>query len=114
MVRWLAGEEGGGPEYCGHCMKARGETTPCDDCTRPEILPENDEAIALYADCSGQWRYKPDGAPTGMDRSAVQSSADMMELQDRKQAFAGLRIMENEMLSIMESRRRASSDAPEG
>lgn len=103
-MRWRLGVDGdgqasGGPDYCktvcGVPTKPR-----CTECTRPVLLPENDDAAALYAACAGRWYRTADGHPLGFDYPQVMAAAQLLTLRRPAAAFRGLRIMGKELLRL--------------
>lgn len=100
-MRWTLGVDGdgqpsGGPGYCATVCGA----LRCTDCSRPVLLPENDEAAQLYAACAGRWYRRADGAVIGFDYAQVAAAAQMLTLHHPRRAFRGLRIIETEIARL--------------
>lgn len=100
-MRWTLGvdadgQPSGGPEYCATVCGA----LTCIDCSRPQLLPENDGAAKLYAACAGRWYRNKNGDPVGFDYAQVQAVLPMLTLSNPRRAFRGLRVMEAEVLRL--------------
>ncbi|WP_442965128.1 DUF1799 domain-containing protein [Pseudomonas sp. ESBL1] len=67
-----------------------------------EVWPDAWPAFLLFEAMSTQWRLGP-GGPSGLDYSAIPSTAKMIGLKHRElsEAFNDLRVMENEALALM-------------
>ena len=89
-----------GPRYCGECIAANG--VPCADCPRPEVLEENDDAVALFHAVQTQVRRDRHGVFCGFDYAGVQAAMTLMPLSTPPpELFEKLRVMEQEILDIM-------------
>ena len=86
-----------GPSYC---RMACGESS-CDDCPRPRLLPENAEAARLFRASETQWRISANGAITGLDYVALELLMKLHEVEDKKDAFWRVQVMEREILKIL-------------
>lgn len=89
----------GGPECCRRCQEGRGESTRCNQCDQPVIMPENREAIELFWHCSTQWRVGVGGA-TGLDYSALPVVMAFADVANQQACFEKIRILESEQLKI--------------
>lgn len=63
------------------------------------IWPENWSAIEVFAAMQTQWRTGMAGA-TGLDYAALPAVMDLLQIEDRTQAFKNVRVMEIEALEI--------------
>lgn len=68
-----------------------------------EVWPENWPAVQVFCAMQTQWRIGM-GPPTGLDYSALPSVMDLLEIEDRSEAFRGMRVMEIEALEIFRKR----------
>jgi len=69
------------------------------------IWPENWDALLMFLACETQWRITPpDGKPSGIDYTALQAAMQMAAVTDVKQTFAGVQIMEKEVLRVWSER----------
>lgn len=100
-MRWLSGADGPGPDYCTSCKKVRQSSTECEGCNRPELLPENDIAVAWFRLCDTQWRVGGMGSLTGLDYAGAQRAAEMAGLEVTADDFHGLQVLERETLKVM-------------
>ncbi len=85
----------------------------CDECIRPRLLPENEPAARLYMDCQTQWRYGPDGRPTGMDYTGVRSymAAVRKDLKFTAADFQAMQVIEHSTLAgLREQRTKDGTD----
>ena len=85
-----------GPEYC---KLACGGLT-CNSCHRPNLLPENIEAVKLFHVCETQWQYAGRGVRVGLDYVAVDAVMRMCEIKEPGVVFEKLQILEWEVLTI--------------
>lgn len=95
---WQSGDVG--PEYCKACRKARKTESDCDACPRPELLPENVQAIELFSAVQTQWQRRERDVLEGFNYAGVKAAADMLQMKEIKPTFEKLRIMEKEVLTI--------------
>lgn len=66
------------------------------------VLPENFQAIEVFAACATQWRYAGmTGACVGLDYPAVESIMRMMAVDDPRDTFERLRLIEEGALAAM-------------
>lgn len=66
-----------------------------------EVWPECAESLDLFLSMSTQWKIDGmSGKALGLDYPALASVMSMMDVTDRKQAFADCRTMEAEALRI--------------
>lgn len=94
-----------GPEYCRACRQLRGgEPTECDDCPRPELLPENEAAAALYEISFTQTRLGPDGKFAGHDYMGVRAAARLAGLRVTREVFEKFRLLEAETIKVVQGR----------
>lgn len=103
-MRWLAGADGPGPDYCKDCMKLRLASTHCDECPRPGLLPENETAVAWYNRCATQGRFDAGGRLCGIDYVGAESAARLAGLDVTPEDFDKLQILEGETLNIRNER----------
>lgn len=92
--------DGPGPEYCEACKRKRGESTVCEDCPQPALLPENERAVELFLAAQTQWRRNRDGALCGFDYPGVRAVAAMMGVEIDRETFEKLRVIETEAVGI--------------
>lgn len=72
-----------------------------------EVWPECVASVELFLALATQWRIEPmSGAVLGLDYAAARAAMDMMGIDDRRQAFEDLRIMEAEVIRITQERDR--------
>lgn len=71
-----------------------GEYLVYEDCT---------PALEVFLSCNTQWRFGDRGALLGMDYSAVHATMQMMGIEDQKQTFFDIRILEQ---ALIEERKR--------
>lgn len=90
-VAWLAGD---GPAACRVCRKARKSDSACDRCDEPELLEENEPAVALYMRSMTQWRYAPNGAITGLDYTGMREVATVLGLEWGRALFYKIQVIE--------------------
>lgn len=70
-----------------------------------EVWPECAESVELFLALATQWRIEPmSGTVLGLDYAAARAAMDMMGIEDRRQAFEDLRIMEAEVIRIIQGR----------
>lgn len=93
MDWWLAGKGEVGPEYCKCCTAKPNPFTKCKDCPQPEILPENSDAIELFARSQTQWRYAP-GTNPALDYVAVKVVSDALGFEWNKDLLASINVLE--------------------
>ncbi|MBI9110299.1 DUF1799 domain-containing protein [Maridesulfovibrio ferrireducens] len=62
---------------------------PCWAC-RPEIYPENEEAVEIYSHCSGQWICGASGVVDLNIGTALQVM-DVFEVDDKKSCLMGVK-----------------------
>ena len=67
-----------------------------------EVWPDAWPAFCLFEAFGTQWRLGP-GGPSGLDYTAIPSTAKMVGIKGRglAEVFPDLRVMENEALSVM-------------
>lgn len=76
----------------------RGSNVRCDECPQPEILPENEGAVALYLATQTQWRTGFDGRRSGLRYEGVAARAAHMTFNDEREAWSGLAVIEREII----------------
>jgi len=102
-VRWFLGADEVGPGYCktvcerDFCVP----TTRCKDCPEPDLLPEVIETVNLFLACLTQRRTAMMGGCLGFDYAGVRAAAQMMQIDDVAQSFEWLRVMEQEMIAVL-------------
>lgn len=65
-----------------------------------EIWPENLETVSVFLACSTQWDRNPmSGKRRGLRYADLAATVDMMDVNDRREVFDGVRTMENEALA---------------
>ena len=72
------------------------------------VAPECHDAVRLFAACGSQWRYGPDGCPTGLDYAGCRMAALALGI-DWLQTFPGLRAMEAEARGCIRKRADAAA-----
>lgn len=97
--------DGPGPDYCNACRRARGSTERCEDCAEPDLLPEAESIIALYAAAQTQWRVGMAGA-TGLDYAGVEALGRLRGTPLDPATFQGLQVCEHAALGAMREQRR--------
>lgn len=110
-ARYYWSADGVGPGYCTDCKKARDSESHCEQCPKPELLPENDEAVVLFDAVQTQWLYRGNDVLKGLDYAGVKAAADLMSISDTQNAFAKVRVLENEVLTIDREKLEAASEA---
>lgn len=63
-----------------------------------EIEPDNADAFRVFATCATQWRVGFSGR-TGLDYTAVRSVMDLEDVEDQKDCFWRVRVIEIAALS---------------
>lgn len=72
-----------------------------------EIWPECLDSVQLFLALATQWRIEPmSGAVLGLDYTAARAAMEMMGIDDTRQAFEDLRIMEAEVIRMTQERNR--------
>ena len=64
------------------------------------VWPENWDALIVFLASDTQWRYAPNGNPTGLDYTGVQVVMQMQVIDDMTTTFEGVQIMESEVLRV--------------
>ena len=100
-VRWITSADGAGPEYCRLCKLARRSDRRCEECPEPELLPENEPAVELFIRSMTQWRYDTRGLPLGLDYAGVEAAARMLGVEDVRDAFGRLQVIEAEWVKAV-------------
>lgn len=100
----MLGAQGPGPRLCKQCMADRGESTRCEECEEPDLLPENVDAADLYLTLVHQWRRGPTGMIEGLDYSAVESVIRIRGYPDQGELFDRLQVLEFETINISQER----------
>ena len=65
------------------------------------MLAQNWDTVRVFMAVQTQWRYGPSGHPTGLDYAGVRVAVMGLGLRF-KDVFAGLQVMEAEVLSVNE------------
>lgn len=73
---------------------------PCGTC-RPVILPENDEAVAVYLRCQDQWRLAPSGLKMGLEAGSVETVMGLMQVADPLECFDKVRRISSEVAGLL-------------
>jgi hypothetical protein len=107
-VRWSFGADGPGPDYCKACKRHRGSDSRCEDCTEPNLLPEAEPVIDLYAAAQTQWRVGMAGA-TGLDYAGLEALGRLRGTPIDPDTFGLLQICERAALSAMADQRSKGS-----
>ena len=75
------------------------------------LFPENLLPLELFGAMSSQWR--PNGS--GLDYAALPATLDLLGITDKKQqrqAFDGLRVLEQEAIDRLNARRKMEASKP--
>ncbi|PRC93089.1 DUF1799 domain-containing protein [Solimicrobium silvestre] len=67
-----------------------------------EVWPDNVQTVNCFIALSTQWKVGMNGV-TGLDYAAVLLVMDLFEVDDKKEVFSGLQMMEVEALKFMRS-----------
>ena len=72
-------------------------------------MESNEQAVDLFTGCQTQWRHAGmDGAPIGLDYAGVQAAMTMLGIEDVRDCFERLQIVEagavGELRKIRDSR----------
>lgn len=70
-----------------------------DEAVDFEVDPDNWDIVMFFMRVQTQWRAGYAG-PTGLDYTAVESTFRMLEIEDRREIFEGLQIMEAAALKV--------------
>jgi hypothetical protein len=70
-----------------------------------EVAPENWPVIRLFGIAQTQWRFAG-ATPVGFDYAALEAGCRMLGHEVEPAAFAGLRLMEREILNVWAEKRR--------
>lgn len=70
-----------------------------------ELFPENWPAFCVFVGCSTQWRMS-DGQPVGLDYPAVESVMRVYGVDDARENFERIRILESAALAEFIKRRK--------
>ncbi|WP_432736112.1 DUF1799 domain-containing protein [Maridesulfovibrio sp. FT414] len=76
--------------------KRKEDGPPCWSC-RPEIYPENEEAVEIYSHCSGQWICGAGGV-VDINMGTVLQVMDVFGVEDKKGCLMSVKIMAQEQL----------------
>lgn len=71
-----------------------------------EIWPDMAAGVITFFAMDTQWRRDLTGAVIGLDYSALQPCAQLLEINLDQRAFHDIRIMESETLRVIRSKRR--------
>lgn len=63
-----------------------------------EVYEENEQAIDVFLAASTQWKFNAAGHPIGLDYQGVQALLSLYEIQNKKQVFLDMQIMERTVL----------------
>ena len=88
-------------KYCELCTEKENAATPCAECPRPKILPENIDAVVWYSRASTQWNIS-NGVLTGFRYEGISALFDMYNVSPNKKKtiIEALQLMEFETLTI--------------
>lgn len=67
---------------------------------RFEIWPEHLDVLEMFLRCQTQWRAGPNGV-IGLDYTVVFELCRLYDVQDRKQLFSDLQVMEGHALQLI-------------
>ena len=74
-------------EVCRHFKEKRGEEVDCDNCL-PKLLPENEDAVAVYTQVRNQAIYVGvDAIPIDLDFKAVKIVMDFYKIENQVDCF---------------------------
>ena len=74
-------------EKCKAFYKKRNKLPDCKNCP-PEVMPENEDAIAVYSQVHGQAIYVGmDGVAVDLDFNALKFVMDLVEVEDPFDCF---------------------------
>lgn len=96
-------------------MKIRKARTWCEDCTAPEVFPENVPIVLLFLDALPAWQVAGGmgGGPLmpGFDRSQVASLMRLHGIKPKRwrKTWAAIRELEGELRGILDARRAAEA-----
>lgn len=86
---------------------------PCATC-RPELLPDNDTAFAVYLRCADQLIVGPMGDKIGLNFMAVRSFMDMEGIPDQAETWERVQLLYGEIFRAQredaERKREAERD----
>ncbi len=72
-----------------------------------EVWPECLESVDLFMALRTQWHFGGlGGRAPGLDYQALNATMEMMGVPDRSQTFRDIRVMESEVLKILQERSR--------
>jgi len=82
-------------------MAGRKKHTPCKQCKRPTLLPENVAALDLYNDCATQWNTSANGFLVGLNYQGVESVMRIQGIQKKEmpRIFLQLQVLERETIN---------------
>jgi len=91
-----------GPVYCRDCPKKPNETTLCNECECPELLPENVPVAMLWLRAGTLWRRDQNGFLQGIDYPGIESLMRLTDVakKDRAEMFYKVQIIESETMRI--------------
>lgn len=58
------------------------------------------QSVEVFLACATQWRLDTAGGPIGLDYAAVQAVMRMLGIDDVRQVFADVQVMEAEVLRV--------------
>lgn len=62
------------------------------------VYPDNTEPLEVFLVCGGQWRFRQDGRLMGMDYAALHATMAMLDIGNKAQTFADVRVMEQALI----------------
>lgn len=79
-------------------LKAFGLYVELEEPESFDVYEENEQAIDAFLAVSTQWKFNPAGHPIGLDYQGVQALLGLYEIEDKKQVFLDMQIMERTVL----------------
>lgn len=70
-----------------------------------EIWPENWKAVEVFMRLHTQWKYGAMGGVIGLDYSSLPFIFEMLEVDNKKETFQSIQIMENAALEVLNEKR---------
>lgn len=66
-----------------------------------EVWIENWDTVEIFCSMATQWRVNPFGGVAGLDYGALNSVMDIMQVRDKRDVFASIRVMEATALPVL-------------
>lgn len=73
-----------------------------------EVEPSNMEAVEVFVAMNTQWRYSSMGSVVGLDYNSLSAAVNMMGVQDVKDVFWRVRVLEHSALRVIQKRQQAA------